>query len=84
MIMASKRDKLKRLNQVTEAAPKEKPTTIVDELVESYERAEEESKQKAPEVPEIKPPIANHCHRQIESWKTENRHLQANIIKTQD
>lgn len=42
--MASKRDRLKMLNQAsTEQKLKEKPTTIVDELIQNYEKEQEKS-----------------------------------------
>ncbi len=49
--MASKRDKLKMLNQASTPSPKENVTTIVDELVENYEKEEEKSTVILPEPP---------------------------------
>lgn len=50
--MASKRDKLKMLNQVSSPKVEETKTTIVDELVEKFEQTETEEKSIASDIPE--------------------------------
>ena len=58
--MASKRDRLKMLNQATsETKAKEKPTTIVDELIQNYEKAEEKGSKEKEVIANETAPVVN-------------------------
>ena len=58
--MASKRDRLKMLNQASsETKAKEKPTTIVDELIQNYEKAEEKGSEGKEVIANETAPVVN-------------------------